>query len=138
MIIFGYFFLYVLITFKFNSSGGVGYVLTQCKTAKSFSSNKLIAESKEIQALGAFDRHDRSIAMDLLGFKKQLVFATHSVVTPFRDVRGKAKYVDKQGVKITPELRYGATRAHNRAMADFCSQDSRLMGVGVVLYMNLN
>ncbi|MFL2698301.1 MAG: amidohydrolase family protein [Gammaproteobacteria bacterium] len=94
--------------------------------------DRLISESKEIQALGAFDREDRSVAMDLLGFKKQLVFATHSVVTPFRDVRGKAKYVEKQGTRITPELRYGATRAHNRAMADFCSQDSRLMGVGVI------
>ena len=94
--------------------------------------DNLIAESKEIQALGAFNRADRSIAMDLLGFKKQLVFATHSVVTPFRDVRGKAKYVDKQGLKITPELRYGATRAHNRAMSDFCSEDKRLMGVGVI------
>lgn len=91
----------------------------------------LIAESKEIQALGAFDRTDRSVAMDLLGFKKQLVFATHSVVTPFRDLRGKAKYVDNQK-GISPELRYGATRAHNRAMADFCSEDSRLMGVGVI------
>jgi len=91
----------------------------------------LIAESKEIQALGAFDRDDRSVAMDLLGFKKQLVFATHSVVTPFRDLRGKAKYVDNQK-GISPELRYGATRAHNRAMADFCSEDSRLMGVGVI------
>ena len=94
--------------------------------------DKLIAESKEIQALGAFNRADRSVAMDMLGFKKQLVFATHSVVTPFRDVRGKAKYVDKQGLKITPELRYGATRAHNRAMSDFCSEDPRLMGVGVI------
>jgi predicted TIM-barrel fold metal-dependent hydrolase len=91
----------------------------------------LIAESKEIQALGAFDRADRSVAMDLLGFKKQLVFATHSVVTPFRDLRGKAKYVDNQK-GISPELRYGATRAHNRAMSDFCSEDSRLMGVGVI------
>ena len=94
--------------------------------------DRLIAESKEIQALGAFNREDRSIAMDMLGFKKQLVFATHSVVTPFRDLRGKAKYVDKQGVQVTPELRYGATRAHNRAMSDFCSEDSRLMGVGVI------
>ena len=50
--------------------------------------DRLIAESKEIQALGAFNREDRSIAMDMLGFKKQLVFATHSVVTPFRDLRG--------------------------------------------------
>ena len=94
--------------------------------------DRLIAESKEIQALGAFNRADRSVAMDMLGFKKQLVFATHSVVTPFRDLRGKAKYVNKQGVKITPELRYGATRAHNRAMSDFCSEDPRLMGVGVI------
>ena len=94
--------------------------------------DRLIAESKEIQALGAFNRADRSVAMDMLGFKKQLVFATDSVVTPFRDLRGKAKYVDKQGVKITPELRYGATRAHNRAMSDFCSEDPRLMGVGVI------
>ena len=92
----------------------------------------LIAKSKEIQALGAFDKKDRSTALDLLGFKKQLVFATHSVVTPFRDVRGKAKYVEQLVPKITPELRYGATRAHNRAMADFCSEDSRLMGVGLV------
>ena len=94
--------------------------------------DRLIEESKEIQALGAFDRKDRSKAMDLLGFKKQLVFATHSVVTPFRDLRGKAKYVDKQGVGISAKLRYGATRAHNRAMSDFCSEDSRLMGVGVI------
>ena len=94
--------------------------------------DRLIAESKEIQALGAFNREDRSVAMDMLGFKKQLVFATHSVVTPFRDLRGKAKYVDKQGLQVTPELRYGATRAHNRAMSDFCSEDSRLMGVGVI------
>jgi predicted TIM-barrel fold metal-dependent hydrolase len=94
--------------------------------------DRLIVESKEIQALGAFNRDDRSIAMDMLGFKKQLVFATHSVVTPFRDLRGKAKYVDKQGIQITPELRYGATRAHNRAMSDFCSTDNRLMGVGVI------
>ena len=91
--------------------------------------DKLIAESKEIQALGAFDRDDRSVAMDMLGFKKQLVFATHSVVTPFRDVRGKAKYVEKQGSKISPELRYGATRAHNRAMSDFCSQDLSLIHI---------
>ena len=94
--------------------------------------DNLIAESKEIQALGAFDRVDRSKAMDLLGFKKQLVFATHSVVTPFRDLRGKAKYVTENSSNISLELRYGATRAHNRAMADFCSEDTRLMGVGVV------
>ena len=45
--------------------------------------NDLIAKSKEIQALGAFNKDDRKVAMDMLGFKKQLVFATHSVAFPF-------------------------------------------------------
>ena len=83
--------------------------------------DKLIESSKEIQALGAFNKSDRKIAMDMLGFKKQLVFATHSVAMPFHPSQ-------KKSVK----LRYGATRAHNRHMADFCSDDDRLMGVGIV------
>ena len=81
----------------------------------------LIAKSKEIQALGAFNAGDRITALDMLGFKKQLVFATHSVVQPFHP-----------SSKTDPDLRYGAARAHNRHMADFCSVDDRLMGVGVV------
>jgi predicted TIM-barrel fold metal-dependent hydrolase len=83
--------------------------------------DRLIESSKEIQALGAFDGADRSRALDLLGFKKQLVFATHSVAMPF-----------SPSSKITPELRYGATRAHNRHMADFCSADPRLLGVAII------
>jgi uncharacterized protein len=81
----------------------------------------LIATSKEIQALGAFDSADRSKAMDLLGFAKQLVFATHSVAMPF-----------SPSSRLEPRLRYGASRAHNRHMADFCSDDARLMGVAVI------
>lgn len=81
----------------------------------------LIAKSKEIQALGAFNKDDRKVAMNMLGFKKQLVFATHSVAQPFHP-----------SSKISPKLRYGATRAHNRHMIDFCSDDDRLMGVGVI------
>lgn len=81
----------------------------------------LIEKSKEIQALGAFDSAERSTAMDMLGFKRQLVFATHSVALPF-----------SPSSKIEPRLRYGATRAHNRHMADFCSNDARLLGVAVV------
>lgn len=81
----------------------------------------LIAKSKEIQALGAFDGKDRSVAMDMLGFKKQLVFATHSVVQPFHP--SSSTRVD---------LRYGAARAVNRHMAAICGDDSRLMGVAVV------
>lgn len=81
----------------------------------------LIAQSKEIQALGAFNSSDRSKAVDLLGFRKQLVFATHSVALPFHP-----------SSKTEARLRYGATRAHNRHMADFCSDDDRLVGVGIV------
>ncbi len=81
----------------------------------------LINTSKEIQALGAFNSTDRSTAMDMLGFKKQLVFATHSVALPFHP-----------SSKTEARLRYGATRAHNRHMAEFCSDDARLMGVAVV------
>jgi predicted TIM-barrel fold metal-dependent hydrolase len=83
--------------------------------------DKLIESSKEIQALGAFNKTDRTTAMDLLGFKKQLVFATHSVALPFHP-----------SSKKSPEVRYGAARAHNRHMIDFCADDARLMGVGVV------
>jgi uncharacterized protein len=83
--------------------------------------DRLIESSKEIQALGAFDGADRSRALDLLGFKRQLVFATHSVAMPF-----------SPSSKITPELRYGAARAHNRHMADFCAADDRLLGVAIV------
>ncbi|MGA9275558.1 amidohydrolase family protein [Ilumatobacter sp.] len=83
--------------------------------------DRLIAESKEIQGLGAFDRADRSVALDMLGFSKQLVFATHSVATPFSASR-----------KLPDDVRYGAARAHNLAMRDFCADDDRLMGVGVV------
>ena len=83
--------------------------------------DRLVESSKEIQALGAFDGPDRSKAMDLLGFKKQLVFATHSVAMPF-----------SASSKLELGLRYGAARAHNRHMADFCANDRRLIGVAVV------
>jgi predicted TIM-barrel fold metal-dependent hydrolase len=83
--------------------------------------DKLIESSKEIQALGAFNAADRTTAVDLLGFKKQLVFATHSVAFPFHPSQKKPVH-----------LRYGATRAHNRHMTDFCADDDRLMGVGII------
>jgi predicted TIM-barrel fold metal-dependent hydrolase len=83
--------------------------------------DKLIEKSKEIQALGAFDGQHRSEALDMLGFKRQLVFATHSVAMPF-----------SPSSKIVPKLRYAAARAHNRHMIEFCSADERLMGVAIV------
>jgi predicted TIM-barrel fold metal-dependent hydrolase len=83
--------------------------------------DRLIEASKEIQALGAFDSAERTTALDMLGFKRQLVFATHSVAVPF-----------SPSSKMSPEVRYGSARAHNRAMGAFCRDDDRLLGVGVV------
>ena len=83
--------------------------------------DRLIEKSKEIQALGAFDGQERKTAMDMLGFKKQLVFATHSVAMPF-----------SPSSKISPARRYGGARAHNRHMIDFCSHDERLLGVAII------
>ncbi len=68
-------------------------------------------------ALGAFDPHERSRALDLLGFSSQLVFSTFAATQFLGD---------------DPELLYGGTRAHNRAMADFCAHDTRLVAVGYV------
>ncbi len=83
--------------------------------------DRLIETSKEIQALGAFDAAERTTAVDMLGFKRQLVFATHSVAMPF-----------SPSSKIEPRLRYGGARAHNRHMAAFCAGDARLLGVAIV------
>jgi uncharacterized protein len=68
-------------------------------------------------AYGAFDPDERSRALDLLGFDKQLVFST---------------FAPTQFLDDDPELLYGGTRAHNRAMAEFCGHDDRLIAVGFV------
>jgi predicted TIM-barrel fold metal-dependent hydrolase len=68
-------------------------------------------------ALGAFDSAERSRALDLLGFERQLVFTT---------------FASTQFLDGDPDLLYGGTTAHNRAIADFCGDDERLIGVGFV------
>ena len=79
----------------------------------------LIAGPKGYEALGAFSSAERSQALDLLGFHRQLVFATFSGGVCFADTGD-------------PDVIYGACRAHNRGMAEFCRNDDRLVGVGVV------
>ena len=81
--------------------------------------DELIAGPKGYRALGAFNREERSQALDQLGFDRQLVFATFGT--------GPAFYSE-----TTPELRYPAARAHNRAMQHFCESDARLLGVGAL------
>ena len=77
----------------------------------------LIAGPKGYEALGAFNPSERSQALDLLGFERQLVFATFS-----------------PGAFFPPTIDRGvaaaAARAHNRAMGEFCADDDRLIGVG--------
>src|SRR5256714_15577987 len=68
-------------------------------------------------AYGAFDPAERSHALDLLGFDKQLVFST---------------FAPDQFVGGDDELLYGGTRAHNRAVGEFCAEDERPIGAGVV------
>ncbi|MBQ29786.1 MAG: hydrolase [Acidimicrobiaceae bacterium] len=79
----------------------------------------LIAGPKGYFALGAFNKHERGTALDLLGFQQQFVFSTFSAPVAFDP-------------KADLEVRYGAARAHNRAMAEFCSEDSRLIGVALL------
>ena len=75
------------------------------------------------EALGAFDADERRRALDLLGFNRQLVFSTFAI-THF--------WGEFNQVRATPEVLYGGTRAHNRAIADFCRRDKRLLAVGFV------
>jgi len=78
--------------------------------------DSLISGPKGYSALGAFDGTERAKALDLLGFDRQLVFATFSPATIFSP-------------ELDPDLAAAAARAHNRAMADFCASDDRLLGV---------
>ena len=68
-------------------------------------------------ALGAFDSAERSRALDLLGVHKQLVFSTFAAT---------------QFIGDDLDLLYGGARAHNRAMAEFCAHDRRLIAVAFV------
>jgi predicted TIM-barrel fold metal-dependent hydrolase len=80
--------------------------------------NPLISGPKGWNAYGAFDPNERSRALDLLGFEKQLVFPTFSLGQFARSGR--------------LEKLYGGTDMLNRRMADFCRSDDRLLGVGYV------
>lgn len=68
-------------------------------------------------ALGAFDPEERGRALDLLGFERQLVFATFA----------SAMFVGRDLDRL-----YAGSRAQNQAMADFCAGDDRLLPVAFV------
>jgi predicted TIM-barrel fold metal-dependent hydrolase len=68
-------------------------------------------------ALGSFSGAERSTALDLLGFERQVIFSSFCA-RPIFDAE--------------PHARYPIARAHNRAMAAFCQGDKRLIGVAIV------
>ena len=70
------------------------------------------------EALGAFNGAERAATLDLLGFRRQVVFSSFCARLIFE--------------KLPADLRYEVAAAHNRAMAEFCDADDRLMGVAMV------
>jgi predicted TIM-barrel fold metal-dependent hydrolase len=80
-----------------------------------------IMNRKNWLATGSFIREDRPLALDLLGFASQLIFNTFH--------NGFLNEVE-HGDDL--DLAYGAARAHNRAMVDFCSIDRRLLPTAYV------
>ena len=91
-------------------------------TARHRSDAYVAAEAAEIMlrknfaATGAFLPADRPRALDLLGFESQLMFNTFH--------NGRLFQWEHSG---DLELAYGAARAHNRGMVEFCSVDARLL-----------
>ena len=68
-------------------------------------------------ALGSFNGSERSKALDLLGFEKQVIFSSFCATKIF--------------TSPDVEARYAAASAHNRSVAEFCKPDSRLIGVAM-------
>jgi len=73
---------------------------------------------KSWDAYGAFHAEDRSRALDLLGYNKQLVFSTFAP--------GQSEFAKDLDVS------YAAARALTRGMIEFCAHDPRLLPVTFV------
>jgi predicted TIM-barrel fold metal-dependent hydrolase len=71
---------------------------------------------KNFAATGSFIAEDRGRALDLLGFSSQLVFNTF---------HNRRLHDWEHGGDL--DFAYGAARAHNRGMVEFCSADPRLL-----------
>jgi uncharacterized protein len=87
---------------------------TRAETSAAIES--VVTGLKGWHAPGAFEPRERAKALDDLGFGRQLVFSTFSAT----------QYLAHADL----DVRYGGIRAHNRAMAEFCKVDPRLIAVG--------
>ena len=85
--------------------------------AKATLAEERLLTDKGWSAMGGFDHVERSRVLDLLGFQAQLVFAT------FATSMFTGRDLDRL---------YAGASAQNRAMADFCAKDPRLLAVGFV------
>ena len=74
---------------------------------------------KQWPAFGAFDRTERSESLDIMGLSSQLIFPT---IAASRFARHKDL-----------DVAYGGCDALNRAMADFCANDKRMLPVGFLV-----
>jgi len=75
---------------------------------------------RDYDALGAFLKEDRPRALDLLGFRSQLVFTTWCLSNFGLEESGDT------------DLAYALATAQNRMMVDFCSVDRRFLPTGYV------
>ena len=90
-----------------------------------------LLQDKGWMAMGGFNPAERSRVLDLLGFEGQLVFATFATAM-FSLPKNLRRYEDEAELAQDLDLLYGGCRAQNRAMANFCADDPRLMAVGYV------
>ncbi len=81
---------------------------------------------KNHAALGSFRREDRSEALEHIGVASQLVFPTSPNV-----------WLEELEHGDDLAMLYGAAAAANRAQAEFCAADSRLLPVGYVALADL-
>jgi predicted TIM-barrel fold metal-dependent hydrolase len=85
-------------------------------TKASLAEARLLTD-KGWHAMGGFDPIERSHVLDLLGFQGQLVFAT---------------FATSMFAGHDLERLYAGASAQNRAVANFCANDPRLLAVGFV------
>ncbi len=80
-----------------------------------------VMNRKNFAATGSFLAEDRPRVLDFIGVDSQLLFNT------FHNARlYEWEHPDSTG-RIDLDLAYGAARAHNRGMTEFCSVDDRLL-----------
>jgi predicted TIM-barrel fold metal-dependent hydrolase len=108
-----------LATGQFNPAAHIGKAGHDPQTLETLLAlgDQITRGPKWHDALGSFSGPERSTALDLLGFRRQVVFSSFCARPIF---------------EASLDVRYPAARAHNRAMAAFCGADRRLIGVAMV------